>query len=277
MIIRPISDIHLNVKSNYGYVPVENDGDPDTTLIIAGDIGTPYLFRKWVSKFNGRFRNTIAILGNHDYYGMSIERAPYKWKESVRGLDNVHILHNSYMDVDGVRIIGGTLWTHLGALSHSELQALSRLRNEYKKVRAGAGYSRLTPAAVHAEFMTTWGFIKDSVNSALGMNTVVVVHHSPFKESSYMYNRFESDECAPAYSSDMSHEIRGMTRRPNVVIHGHLHHHVDYDIDGMRVICNPRGHMRPDNHNNPNEYFEETGFIDGLTFEIPCITHSLEA
>lgn len=274
MLIRPISDIHINIKSNYGYTPSKLETDIDTVLIIAGDIGTPYLFKEWVSGFHHRFKSVIAILGNHDYYRMTIERAPSKWKEAVESLDNVHIMHNNFIDMEGIRIVGGTLWTNLGTLNPTELNTIKRHMNEYKKVRAGAGYSKITTNVILREFMTTWNTIKDAVNSADGLSTVAVVHHSPFKES--VLPEFSNDDCKWAYVSDMADDLLGMARVPDIIIHGHLHRHMDYNIGDTRVIANPRGHLRPEKVKNPKEYFEETGFIDDMLIDFSTMPPVLE-
>lgn len=56
------------------------------------------------------------------------------------------------------------------------------------------------------------------------------------------------------YASDLTDLI--VDRRPDLWMHGHVHHAVDYGVGRTRVICNPRGHTD-----------EATGFLPGLVVE----------
>ncbi len=57
------------------------------------------------------------------------------------------------------------------------------------------------------------------------------------------------------YALDLTDLIR--ERGPDLWIHGHVHHAVNYWVGRTRVVCNPRGH--PD---------ERTGFVPDLTITL---------
>jgi hypothetical protein len=40
-------------------------------------------------------------------------------------------------------------------------------------------------------------------------------------------------------------------KRAVLWIHGHMHHSVDYDVRGTRVVCNPRGYLTDGRNENP--------------------------
>ena len=50
-------------------------------------------------------------MGNHEHYGYEFDKT-YNYLKSVVP-DNVVLLEKEYYDLDGVRFIGGTLWTDL--------------------------------------------------------------------------------------------------------------------------------------------------------------------
>lgn len=52
----------------------------------------------------------VATLGNHDFYGRSIDWALDFARKYTAGT-NIHILENDTFEMDDLRVIGATLWT----------------------------------------------------------------------------------------------------------------------------------------------------------------------
>jgi Icc-related predicted phosphoesterase len=54
----------------------------------------------------------------------------------------------------------------------------------------------------------------------------------------------------PCFASDLSALLRPPVK---LWIHGHTHESMDYDIEGTRVVCNPRGYLpeEPNKRFNP--------------------------
>lgn len=73
---------------------------------------------------------------------------------------------------------------------------------------------------------------------------VVVTHHAPSEKSvpNEYIGRIESS----AYASNLESIIREYT--PSLWLHGHMHNSSSYNIEGCRVICNPRGYPDERNH-----------------------------
>ncbi len=64
----------------------------------------------------------------------------------------------------------------------------------------------------------------------------VVTHHAPSARS--VAPRFASDLLTPAFASNLEHLMDGQCAV--LWIRGHTHDPFDYEINGTRVICNPR-------------------------------------
>jgi len=66
----------------------------------------------------------------------------------------------------------------------------------------------------------------------------VISHHLPSYRS--IDPMFTGHSLNPAYASDMDDFIKDSDI--NLWIHGHTHTSMDYDINGTRIVCNPRGY-----------------------------------
>ena len=78
--------------------------------------------------------------------------------------------------------------------------------------------------------------------------TVVVTHHAPHPAN--LPNPHA--DLAWCYAPGLTDLI--LDWGPDVWVHGHVHHAVDYPVGRTRVVCNPRGHID-----------ERTGFVPDLT------------
>jgi hypothetical protein len=97
--------------------------------------------------------------------------------------------------------------------------------------------------------------------------TVVVTHHAPSRGS--VATRFASDWCTPAFVSDLPHDFFG---RASLWVHGHTHTAFDYQVDGCRVVSNPRGYRLRDSS------FENGLFNPELVVEVtPELPRALAA
>ena len=104
-----VSDIHTSpmdtLLGTALYIP---DAD---ICICAGDISNDistsiaYLLRNIEPHMP-----VVLVLGNHDFYGSSIDLALEKARRQVEGT-RIHLLENESIDIAGCRFVGATLWT----------------------------------------------------------------------------------------------------------------------------------------------------------------------
>jgi hypothetical protein len=69
---------------------------------------------------------------------------------------------------------------------------------------------------------------------------VVITHHAPSPKS--IHPRFEGSPLNACFVSDAERLLDG--RRARLWIHGHTHDSFDYEVNGTRVLCNPRGYAK---------------------------------
>jgi hypothetical protein len=74
---------------------------------------------------------------------------------------------------------------------------------------------------------------------------VVVTHHLPSFES--VAPKYQDSKLSACFASKLDHLMSG--EKVQLWIHGHTHDNFDYELNGTRVLCNPRGYYTASNGN----------------------------
>lgn len=223
------SDLHLEFNPWTGELPEGTD-----IVILAGDTHTKANGIRWAME---RFSIPVVyVLGNHEFYtGGDLHRLPQKLKNIAAG-SNVHVLNNDVVNIDGVEIIGGTLWTDYKLTPNPLNETIASMRmNDFrfetgqKNIRVDYG-KPVAPSDFVAEFNKTREFILENSTE----DAIIVTHHAPSPASL----KDPDDPIAPAYASNFPIDYA----KGKYWIHGHTHHPADYDAAGIRVLSNPKGY-----------------------------------
>lgn len=213
----------------------------------------------------------VMTLGNHDYYGSSIEQTLDYVRSETAGT-NVHVLENDEFRRVDLRIIGATLWTdyciRAHALGHlpiderraAAMEACYGMMVDFRTMRRSEGYDAargglLTPDELLSRHKQSRAYIESKLKEPFAGATMVLTHHAPSPKS--LDHRFAGQMSNAAFASDLSSVIR--KGRPTFWVHGHIHRFCDYMEAGTRVICNPLGYQRERNG--------WTGFRPGFVIE----------
>jgi predicted phosphodiesterase len=242
MKIRILSDLHLEFQN---YEPPPGDAD---VVVLAGDIHTKRRAIPWILQhFKGP---VLYVLGNHDYWGENLTKLPSTLKSMAEG-HNIHVLEGSSIVIDGVRFFGGTFWTDYelyGKRQYAMNEAISKM-NDYRKIRHSPDYKKFKPETAFRQHFAVRLAMKQWLEEPFGGKTVVISHHAPSAKS--LEVRSEGEILDACYASNLE-EYMG----PNLDlwIHGHIHDSMDYNINGTRVVANPRGYapreLNPDFKDN---------------------------
>jgi predicted phosphodiesterase len=249
MRLQILSDLHLEFGD---WAPP--DVQPDL-VILAGDIHSKQHGVVWAKK---HFKCPVVyVLGNHEFYGNNLERAPRKLKEKAAD-SNVHILKNEAFILGDVRILGTTLWTDYRLTGNQPLAEwdASQKMSDFKHIRTST-YRKIRPTDILKEHLNAKSFLEEALDMPFNGRTVVVTHHAPTALS--IHPRFKEDgtHLSSAYASHLERLMGG--DRAALWVHGHTHDNFDYDVYGTRVVCNPRGYAPK--HFNP-------GFNPEFTVEV---------
>ena len=242
MKIQYFSDLHLEFGN---LEPARSDAD---VIIAAGDIGVGLDGINWLTQFD---RPVIYVLGNHEYWGQDYtDFIDQVWQESSG--TNVHFLENESVEIEGVRFIGCSLWTDYGHGNDQIMRAAAQGMNDFRYISDGG--KPLRPSRLLEAHRQSVDWLSDVLTESYDGKTVVVTHHAPSMKS---WHRSSLDGYQYCYCSNLEPIMN--TTDASLWVHGHTHHAQDYEIQGVRIVCNPRGYYN---------YEEVNGFTIKKTVEI---------
>lgn len=264
-----VSDMHVN-NSELARPNIEI---PDADICLcAGDIsGIVEMSMQFLLRNISPRMPVVMALGNHEFYGATIDAGVKTAKRMTEGT-NITVLENETLVLGKVRMIGATLWTDF-EIEHgveNELPLPERksyainvckrymmdfhaiFRSDWPKTRMPG---LLTAKELIERHMESRAFIASELEDEFDGSTVVLSHHAPLPQS--LHPAFRGHPSNGAFASDLSAMIA--QGKPDLWVHGHVHHFLDYREGTTRVICNPRGYERERAH---------TVFISGLVVSI---------
>lgn len=258
MYMRFLSDLHLEFDADAikrGSSPFEipkQETDSETVLVLAGDVAVadkPLQYKDFILDATNRFKHVIWIMGNHEHWRGSILRSFKKIERAVGRPENLSVVENEVVSIDGVDFICATLWTDFANGNPLAMLYAQTEVNDHKRIRTGDAddpYARyIHPNDTYALHRVSKDFIIESLNASTAKKKIVVTHHAPSYQSIDPYYR--GDKLNPAYASPLDDLI--VTLEPDYWIHGHIHVTNNYNIGKTAILSNPRGYSP--NHLNP--------------------------
>jgi predicted phosphodiesterase len=262
MKIQIASDLHLDFLEHRfpDYRAIERT-DADV-LVIAGDI---HRHTRAIAAFRDWQAPVIYVHGNHEPYGAHYGETVRAMRLASAGT-NVHYLECDVYVQDGVRFLGCCMWTDYRLIPQETLGAMEEAEkclNDHRLIRTDEGLLTARDAAwMHAQ-SRTW--LERKLEEPFDGATVVITHHAPHARS--IHPRFAESRLNPAFVSDLT----PLVRKADLWIHGHVHDSFDYQVDGTRVIANPRGYAL--NYKNAASLevldWENPRFIPDLVIDLP--------
>lgn len=241
MKIRVWSDLHLEFSGyKFDHIWKPAPEDKDIVLILSGDISTGKSAFTFIEALSQSFKYVLYICGNHEFYEHHIEKVHKDWVEIEESIPNFHFLNNDQRILDGVRFIGGTMWTSLDDGDYIVKANAHRVMNDYKKIIKDG--TALTPDKVIAEHDKFMDFLTVKLEEEFDGPTVVMSHHSP---GNVERSARRKDLLQYAYYAEIEQFI-GNHPEIKLWTHGHTHNNEDYMINETRVICNPFGYYEYD-------------------------------
>lgn len=275
--VRLFSDIHLDFDiARYSnmelakkdrlpeldvlWYPMKMDTDLETVLVIAGDMWTDnraFVRRNgaetsWIEVVASRFHSVVMVLGNHDYWGGSLDRAVTKARESLSalGLKNVHLLEKSSVILGDIKFLGGTLWTDF---KRGDPIVKNSWRTvmvpDHKNITFGSGTVRRGVRAqdLYETHLATWKYIKQECKRDHKEQKVIVVTHMAPSIMSVHPRYYTAPMTNYFYYSDLENDVASPEFDADYYFHGHTHDVSDYMLGDTRVIANPRGYAGHEN------------------------------
>ncbi|SDM47965.1 Calcineurin-like phosphoesterase [Methylobacterium phyllostachyos] len=242
------SDLHQDCPENAWDPAAHEPPDGFDVAVVAGDVHMP--LARALDWLGERLPGVpvVYVPGNHDFWWDRGEERYTIHDQVARGRDRaaalgIHLLIDDAVLLDGIRFLGGTLWTdfRLGSFSLTHAFRTAQGRDgmvDYRRIRTGhRSRDRIEPEEVLAMHRATRAFLGAELARPHDGPTVVVTHHAPHPDSLADPHA----HLAWCYASDLTGLIE--ERGPNLWVHGHAHRHIDYWIGRTRVVCNARGRV----------------------------------
>ena len=286
--IRVISDIHAdyNKENNYTF----NFGD-DFVINCGDTAGDAKTCVDWNYL---HIRKGVTVAGNHLGYSpsqpklnLSVTENLEKYGDishvkntknsqlkeiaiSLTGQNSIRLLSNSESSVEGITILGTTLYTDFALYGEDNIeeamQYAKKCMNDFKyiKVVGHREYSknadgewdkvfkkrsnsqiRLFSPNDHAYFFNySFNYLKQKVMEYKGKPLIIVTHHAPSPYS--ISDKYKGSMLNPAFASNLNQFI---VDNPNIRLwcHGHCHSSFDYILGETRIVCEPFGYGNENN------------------------------
>lgn len=243
-----LSDLHLEFQN---FDPPKVDAE---VVVLAGDIGLRVDGIVWAAE---AFPDVpvVYVAGNHEFYDGGVVNAIIADMRLTARRFGVHFLDHDELVIDGVRFLGATLWTDFALHGADRAGEAMYWTRQYMADFKGA-IARFTPLRSLALHEAAVEWLGKKLAEPFDGKTVVVTHHAPSGGS--LHPRYAREYASAGFVSDLS-QLMGPAA---LWIHGHCHDSFDYEINGTRIACNPRGYRLSNGKN------ENAGFNPGFVVEI---------
>lgn len=237
-----LSDLHLE-GSNMELINPGWD-----ILVLAGDISSELdLLDTFFSYQCPSDIPIIYVLGNHEFENKRKEDVIPNLKKLLENYPNVHLLQNESLIIDDIKFIGTTLWSNFegAGLYYKEQIKEWATTNivDFSKIYTlddnTQKYRKFSPQDMEKEFNKAYDFLNFELrNNPFEGTKFVVTHFAPTLKSSHPKYK---DDMLNAYWVNNLENLMGFS---DYWVHGHTHNTFTYEIEGTKVICNPRGNSK---------------------------------
>lgn len=263
MKIQLVSDVHIEMYRDEidPMTFVEPTGD---YLALCGDIGSPgnekqcKRYKKLLETYSQHFKHVFVLTGNHEYYAPGFKK-PGESKPTVaeidtlinnicKAFDNVTFLQMKSVIIEGVKIIGATLWSEV-----TNVPAVAGGLNDYRmiyvenedvqpKKKKQRTLQVPDTCAWHKEHLE---YILKEIKSAReeNMPCVVFSHHCPVYEQS-SHPKYITSPIYSAFATDLKHMFESKEfDHVKLWGYGHTHYNASRIVGKTLIEANQKGYF----------------------------------
>jgi predicted phosphodiesterase len=235
MKIQLLSDLHIEHIGYFSIPKIDSD-----IIILAGDIdiGMEGLF--WAEELRRLHKKpVIYIAGNHEYYKNDLHELTDSMRRFADAYDNLHFLEKNEIQIDGVRILGTTLWTNYfdeygPAERDKNIALLDEVLNDHSLISIKG--KRFTARDAYVEHQNSVAWLSSTLKQRFNGKTVVVTHHAPSFRCNHL--DFGMNPYSPGFVSNLDH----LFEKADIWCFGHTHSNLDTKIANCRLVSNQKGY-----------------------------------
>lgn len=266
------SDLHLEQQE------VEfPERHPDADVIVcAGDLCHADQLMDTLNDLSHKYEMPVVMVpGNHEYWSgqrprdfasdqllfAEINEAAAEWRYPCVILDDGSVTLN------GVRFVGGTVWTDYRQDLESDgdlpwrLQEAFHLNPDHLKI-TGIDNRPLTSNDLMRANSTSVRIIRDLLREPFEGQTVVISHHLPHPAATPAIYEGSNVNYLYTNSSEAFGDLLESAHSPALWVCGHTHHASDVVVAGTRILCNPHGFAAAPDEEGGNNGFRWDLVVD---------------
>lgn len=241
-VVQLLSDLHLEFHADGGQAFLESlDPSGVDVLVVAGDLHSDQrgLVNSLLS-FCSVYPQVIFVCGNHDFYGSSPTQIHALLYDLDQDINNFHWLHNSTIELNGVRFAGTPLWFPKPT---DPLVMVDRFHiNDFHLIKDFEPW-------VYDEHYKAMKFLREEGPKA----DAIVTHHVP--SALCASPRFKTSSINHYFVTDLTNEIYRW--RPKAWLCGHSHDRTHRRIGRTLMACNPLGYPQEEGPHVRGHYAEK--------------------
>lgn len=251
MKIQYASDLHVEFTQNTYFLHSNKLIPRADILVLAGDI-YPFCKSTDTVKFfdylSESFKQVYWLPGNHEYYYSDIIRY-HKFKANpIR--DNIHIVNNDVVSLDGVNLIFSTLWGHISP--QNELYIKSHVSDFTAISIDGEDFRPKHFNQAHDVAIT---FLTKELENRREEKNIVITHHVPTLFD--YHEEYKKSPICEAFVVELYDFIEKY--QPEAWVYGHSHINTpEFTIGKTRMLTNQLGYV----HMNEHKSFKLDAFIN---------------
>lgn len=267
MKVQLFSDLHYEFfkrdQHNYGGIVIKPEVD---VVLLLGDIDNGQFIMQKLHDICYKWgKQVIYLPGNHEFYGQDMFSILEKFNNKIPG---VHILTGiegygeKEVIIDGVRFLGGTLWTNFALYKNSvRMPTVSKAMevgqvtiNDFRKIMyKGKLFTPKDSVDLHNQTVT---MIKKQLETPFTGKQVLLSHHGVHNDS--VHPHYKADSRYLNSPSPLPHENASWMMNPcfashlpellehfDFAFHGHTHKEINFQCQNSKktqVRANPRGY-----------------------------------
>lgn len=246
MEIQVVSDLHLDFYESSLEDEWKDIVEPVTPyLCILGDtceIKEIELFERFLTLISPFWEHILLLNGNHEYYGYDSKYNKKKLlemqKKVLEKFENVHFLDNDFIEFEGVRFIGSTLWSRVPKKAIDDVEWYM---NDYRSIYVGK--KEVTVKETNKWHEQSVRYLYEKITESK-LPVVVLTHHAPLmKGTSDPKYENSSDPDTKLTNHGFATNLESLMK-PNLFFwgFGHTHWCCDFTHRNVRIYSNPRGY-----------------------------------
>mmetsp|Transcript_7666 Transcript_7666/g.11722 ORF Transcript_7666/g.11722 Transcript_7666/m.11722 type:complete len:307 (+) Transcript_7666:60-980(+) len=265
--IQVVSDLHIEFYNQEQPPPNFLIEPCAPILALLGDIGLACTdqLRTFLLSQCDRFEHVLFVAGNHEYYNKGETvfsmTEQLEWMEGVCSeRSNLHFMDNKSITLNGILILGTTLWSDIPDESLWQAQiSMNDYNLSYNhQPKENESPRKLTAHETRNIHRKSVAWLRSCLTEAKKQNNqrvVILTHHTPLLAGT-SHPRYNGNELNCCFSTNLKTIL---VSYDNIVAWacGHTHYNFDFRVgNNVRIVSNQRGYK-----DRPNKSYDRKGVV----------------